>query len=199
MIVSLNVFSRAQLLHQNTTNQLKFWFLVKEEIQSTVGVTSQSNWRGQNRTQPTLVEGNSSYQCSNAAPFFFTNVPLLPTLNRSNALNIYIDIALWCKNQIEHSIWVESLLFCNCACSLEYSSLSTLAGLSYHICGKLEVGFQASPSSPHQHCTDEAQKADIVLSAVSCMYKLYKFFFKQIFIYKQKTYYLQTHLERYLQ
>ena len=25
-----------------------------------------------------------------------------------------------------------SLLFCNCACSLEYSSLSTLAGLSYH-------------------------------------------------------------------
>ena len=35
---------------------------------------------------------------------------------------IYIFIALWCKNQIEHSIWDESLLFCNCACSLEYSS-----------------------------------------------------------------------------
>ena len=26
-----------------------------------------------------------------------------------------------------------------------YSSLSTLAGLSYHICGKLEVAFKASP------------------------------------------------------
>ena len=73
-------------------------------------------------------------------------------------------IALWCKNQIEHSIWDESLLFCNCACSLEYSSLSTLVGLSYHICGKLEVDFEASPSSQHQHCTDEAQKAESVLS-----------------------------------
>ena len=69
---------------------------------------------------------------------------------------IYIDIALWCKNQIEHSIWNESLLFSNCARSLEYSSSSTLAGLSYHICGKLEVAFKASPSSQHQHCTDEA-------------------------------------------
>ena len=72
---------------------------------------------------------------------------------------LQLDIALWCKNQIEHSIWDESLLFCNCACSLEYSSLSTLAGLSYHISGKLEVAFKASPSSQHQHCTDEAQKA----------------------------------------
>ena len=45
----------------------------------------------------------------------------------------------------------------NCARSLEYSSASTLAGLSYHICGKLEVAFKASPSSQHQHCTDEAQ------------------------------------------
>ena len=75
---------------------------------------------------------------------------------------IYIYIALWCKNQIEHSIWDESLLFSNCACSLEYSSLSTLAGLSYHICGKLEVAFKGSPSSQHQHCTDEAQKAETV-------------------------------------
>ena len=41
----------------------------------------------------------------------------------------------------------ESLLFCNCTCSLEYFSLSTLTGLSYHICGKLEVGFIGSPSS----------------------------------------------------
>ena len=47
-----------------------------------------------------------------------------------------------------------------------YSSLSTLAGLSYHICGKLEMAFKASPSSQHQHCTDEAQKAETVLSAV---------------------------------
>ena len=59
---------------------------------------------------------------------------------------LQLDIALWCKNQIEHSIWDESLLLCNCACSLEYFSLSTLAGLSYHICGKLEVAFKASPS-----------------------------------------------------
>ena len=70
---------------------------------------------------------------------------------------LQLDIALWCKNQVEHSIWDESLLFSDCACSLEYSSLSTLAGLSYHICGKLEVPFKASPSS--QHCTDEAQTA----------------------------------------
>ena len=34
------------------------------------------------------MEGESSYQCSNAAPFFFINVPLLPTFNRSNALKI---------------------------------------------------------------------------------------------------------------
>ena len=83
---------------------------------------------------------------------------------------LQLDIALWCKNQIEHSIWDESLLLCNCACSLEYSSLSTLAGLSYHICGKLEVAFKAPPSSQHQHCTDEAQKAETVLSAVIYIY-----------------------------
>ena len=71
---------------------------------------------------------------------------------------LQLDIALWCKNQIEHSIWDESLLLSNCACSLDHSSLSTLAGLSYHICGKLEVAFKASPSSQHQHCTDEAQR-----------------------------------------
>ena len=87
-------------------------------------------------------------------------------------------MALWCKNQIEHSIWDESLLLSNCACSLEYSSLSTLAGLSYHICGKLEVAFKASPSSQHQHCTDEAQKAETVLSAVIYIYiYIYNFFF----------------------
>ena len=76
---------------------------------------------------------------------------------------LQLDIALWCKNQIEHSIWDESLLFSNCARSLEYSSSSTLAGLSYHICGKLEAALKASPSSQHQHCTDEAQKAEEVL------------------------------------
>ena len=38
--------------------------------------------------------------------------------------------------------------------------------LSYHICGKLEVAFKASPSPQHQHCTDEDQKAETVLSAV---------------------------------
>ena len=37
-----------------------------------------------------------------------------------------------------------------------------MAGLSYHICGK--------PSSQHQHCTDEAQRAETVLSAVIYMY-----------------------------
>ena len=83
---------------------------------------------------------------------------------------LQLDIALWCKNQIEHSIWDESLLFSNCARSLEYSSSSTLAGLSYHICGKLEVAFKGSPSSQHQHCTDEAQKAETVLSAVMYIY-----------------------------
>ena len=64
--------------------------------------------------------------------------------------NHYQELKIY---QIEPSIWDESLLLCNCACSLEYSSLSTLAGLSYHICGKLEVAFKASPSSQHQHCT----------------------------------------------
>ena len=37
------------------------------------------------------------------------------------------------------------------------------AGLSYHICGKLEVAFKASPSSQHQHCTDEAQESSLIL------------------------------------
>ena len=56
-------------------------------------------------------------------------------------------------------IYIYNLL----ACSLEYSSLSTLAGLSYHICGKLEVAFKASPSSQPQHCTDEAQDVYLML------------------------------------
>ena len=99
----------------------------------------------------------------------FVNIFLMVGLinllkEKKNCLQLHI--ALWCKNQIEHSIWDESLLLSNCARSLEYSSSSTLAGLSYHICGKLEVAFKGSPSSQHQHCTDEAQKAETVLSAV---------------------------------
>ena len=82
-----------------------------------------------------------------------------------------------CSRQMKAIVYIyiyiyddESLLFSNCARSLEYSSSSTLAGLSYHICGKLEVAFKGSPSSQHQHCTDEAQKAETVLSAVSYIY-----------------------------
>jgi len=37
------------------------------------------------------------------------------------------------------------------------------------------VAFKASPSSQHQHCTDEAQKAETVLSAVIYRY-MCKFF-----------------------
>ena len=88
---------------------------------------------------------------------------------------LQLDIALWCKNQIEHSIWDESLLFSNCTRSLEYSSSSTLAGLSYHICGKLEVAFKASPSSQHQHCTDEAQKAETVSALVTFSFVICRF------------------------
>ena len=39
------------------------------------------------------------------------------------------------------------------------------------------MAFKGSPSSQHQHCTDEAQKAETVLSAVSYIY---------IYIYKVK-------------
>ena len=35
---------------------------------------------------------------------------------------------------------------------------------------EVEVTFKGSPSSQHQHCTDEAQKAETVLSAVSYIY-----------------------------
>ena len=49
-----------------------------------------------------------------------------------------------------------------------------MAGLSYHICGKLEVAFKSSHSSQHQHCTDEAQKAETELSAVSYIHLFQK-------------------------
>ena len=98
---------------------------------------------------------------------------------------LQLDIALWCEIQIEHSIWDESLLLSNCTCSLEYSSLSALAGLSYHICGKLEVAFKASPSSQHQHCTDEAQKAEksLQLTRIFVEYQPEDFFVKPLWIW----------------
>ena len=40
----------------------------------------------------------------------------------------------------------------------------------YHKCGIIWGGYIALPPSQHQHCTDEAQKAETVLSAVSCIY-----------------------------
>ena len=113
------------------------------------------------KSKPFVVHLNvlSYNNCPSIGRYLFVN-PV-----RYIYIYIYIYIhTLWCKNQIEHSIWDESLLFSNCARSLEYSSSSTLVGLSYHICGKLEVAFKASPSSQHQHCTDEAQKAESVLS-----------------------------------
>ena len=102
---------------------------------------------------------------------------------------LQLDIALWCRNQVEHSIWDESLLFSNCARSLEYSSSSTLAGLSYHICGKLEVAFKGHssqhlslhlsistalmrPRRPKQYC----------LQLVICMY-VYIHIYIHIYIY----------------
>ena len=82
--------------------------------------------------------------------FLYTHIyTALMRPRRPKQYCLQLNIALWCKNQIEHCIWDESLLLCHCACSLEYFSLSTLAGLSYHICGKLKVAFKASPSSQH--------------------------------------------------
>ena len=111
------------------------------------------------KSKPFVVHMNvlSYNNCPSIGRYLFVN-PV-----RYIYIYIYIH-TLWCKNQIEHSVWDESLLFSNCARSLEYSSSSTLVGLSYHICGKLEVAFKASPSSQHQRCTDEAQKAESVLS-----------------------------------
>ena len=36
----------------------------------------------------------------------------------------------------------------------------------YHMCGTFGVAFKLNPHPRHQHCTDEAQKAKTVLSAV---------------------------------
>ena len=41
------------------------------------------------------------------------------------------------------------------------------------------MAFKASPSSQHQHCTDEAQKAETVLSAVMYL-TLFKHFFVRV-------------------
>ena len=38
------------------------------------------------------------------------------------------------------------------------------------MCGTLEVDLKAYLHPRHQHCTDEAQKAETVLSAVSYIY-----------------------------
>ena len=48
-------------------------------------------------------------------------IPFIHSVRVFSGSNLYIyiymqvDIALWYKNQIEHSIWDESLLFCICA------------------------------------------------------------------------------------
>ena len=78
----------------------------------------------------------------------------------------YGSVMPQCSNQRTSERAQHIYIFSNCARSLKYSSSSTLAGLSYHICGELEVAFKGSPSSQHQHCTDEAQKTETVLSAV---------------------------------
>ena len=79
----------------------------------------------------------------------------------------------------------ESLLFCNCTCSLEYSSLSTLAGLSYHICGKLEVAFKASPSSQHQHCTVRPRRP--IQYCLQLYLYIYIYIYRYIYIYTSWT------------
>ena len=43
-------------------------------------------------------------------------------------------------------------------------------------------GYIALPPSKHQHCTDEAQKAETVLSAVSYIY-IYVYIYIYIYIY----------------
>ena len=44
------------------------------------------------------------------------------------------------------------------------------------------MAFKGSPSSQHQHCTDEAQKAETVLSAVIYIYiYIYKYVYTPVF------------------
>ena len=50
------------------------------------------------------------------------------------------------------------------------------------------MAFKGSPSSQHQHCTDEAQKAETVLSAVSYIY---------IYIYISNTNEDKTHCKNH--
>ena len=47
------------------------------------------------------------------------------------------------------------------------------------------MAFKASPSSQHQHCTDEAQKAETVLSAVTAITNCRQYFFFQTNLYLQ--------------
>ena len=44
------------------------------------------------------------------------------------------------------------------------------------------MAFKASPSSQHQHCTDEAQKAETVLSAVIYIY-IYIYIYTKITVW----------------
>ena len=56
-----------------------------------------------------------------------------------------------------------------------FSSLSILAWLTrYHKCGTVWGDHIGSPPSQHQHCTDEAQKAETVLSTVRYSSLAYK-------------------------
>ena len=65
------------------------------------------------------------------------------------------------------------------------------------MCGKLEVTFKGSPSSQHQHCTDEAQKAETVLSAVIYIY-IYIYICIYIYIYIYICIYIYIYIHMYI-
>ena len=105
--------------------------------------------------------------CRRDVNFVVQNYPIRRRLHKlvsGRSTSLSVNFCLRDDTKMATRKQVESLLFCIYACSLEYSSLSTQAGLRYHICGKLELAFKASPSS--QHCTDEAQEAETVLQLV---------------------------------
>ena len=61
---------------------------------------------------------------------------------------ILIGEAISCLDSPSHPIYIYIYIQSTTECS----SLSTLAGLSFHICGKLEVAFKASPNLvPRSH------------------------------------------------
>ena len=55
--------------------------------------------------------------------------------------------------------------------------------------------FKGSPSSQHQHCTDEAQKAETVLSAVIYIY-IYIYIYTYIYMAFRRPKSLQDYLVR---